>query len=383
MLGVVSACLVTAAVVPAAGLAESGAISGVHAVGSQLEATVSATHDACNTSINYCGWFPVLYDLQPGTSCSSPGITVWAGDYDPDAGTQTATVDFYPNYQGNGDHLCLYVDTGSTTTLIAETTYVPPAPPPPPAIPAQHTEPIPGWVGHQVDAYHFNDASVNDAVGPSSLDGSVVLTLVTRSALRWGITIDGTTSASPDDLDGENTIGFSYSLPDSALGETDIYFRKVYRPGRLRCTIRRRRGRRIKVCHRGTPQFVGTQVTEEDIRINANAPWNEGPYYPDAGHYDLESTLLHELGHFAGNAAHVHGCTDSPMIDAASMGDWWHASADWHRAGCAAARDLGPGAKVGPGTSSKRGYYITRYIDESRHPGSQPKTPAYLPKLHR
>jgi hypothetical protein len=366
-----------AVITPPAALADSGSISGVHPVGSQLEATVSVTHDACDTSIGYCGWFPVLDDVQPDTTCSATN-PVWVGSTYSDAGTQTATVDFFPNYQGNGDHLCLYVETGLATTLVAETTYTPPPPPPP--VPIQHTELIPEWIGHQVDRYHFSYALVNDTVGPSALDATVVLALVSRSAARWGITINGTTSASPDNLDGENTIGFSYSLPANLLGETDIYFRRLYRPGRRRCVIRTHHGRKVRVCRRGPLILVGTQVAEEDVRINANVPWNEGPYYPDASHFDLESTLLHELGHFAGNPAHVYGCTDSPMIDAASVGDWWHAPDDWHRAGCGA-RDLS--SKDAGATSIRRGYYITRYIDESRRPTGRRATTTRLPKLHR
>jgi hypothetical protein len=118
-----------------------------------------------------------------------------------------------------------------------------------------------------------------------------VLALIRRSASRWGLAINGTTLASPDDRDGENTIGFSYTLPASALGETDIYFVRISAPGRMRCMIRRRHGRHIKACHRGPRRFLGTKVIEEDIRINGNVPWNEGPYYPDASHLDLESTV--------------------------------------------------------------------------------------------
>jgi hypothetical protein len=260
-----------------------------------------------------------------------------------------------------------------TLTVVA-----PPPPPPPPPTPVQHTEPIPGWIGHQVDRYHFSRAYVNDTVGPPTLDATVVLALATRSASRWGITIEGTTSASPDDQDGENTIGFSYSLPTGDLGETDIYYRKLYGRGRRRCAIQWQGNFRVRVCHRGRRRFLGTQVTEEDIRINGNVPWTEGPYYPDSGHYDLESTLLHELGHFAGNPAHVYGCTDSPMIDAAAIGDWWHAPDDWHRLGCAA-RDVGSRRAVT--TPSGRGYYIIRYIDDSRGRDRRHAVSAILPQL--
>jgi hypothetical protein len=69
------------------------------------------------------------------------------------------------------------------------------------------------------------------------------------------------------------------------------------------------------------------------------------------------------------------------MIDAASMGDWWHAPADWHRAGCGAARDLG--ASDARTTTSGRGYFVTRYIDASRDAHDKANATAGLPKLHR
>jgi hypothetical protein len=39
---------------------------------------------------------------------------------------------------------------------------------------------------------------------------------------------------------------------------------------------------------------------------------------------DLESVLIHELGHFAGNKEHAAQCTNSPMASGLAAGEWWH-----------------------------------------------------------
>ena len=43
---------------------------------------------------------------------------------------------------------------------------------------------------------------------------------------------------------------------------------------------------------------------------------------------DLESVLLHELGHMAGNKQHRARCANSPMDEALGAGEWWRGSRD-------------------------------------------------------
>ena len=82
----------------------------------------------------------------------------------------------------------------------------------------------------------------------------------------------------------------------------------------------------------------GVEVVERDIQLNPFVTWQQGPAYPSNTQYDLESTILHELGHFANPTKdnHVFGCENSPMIDAIAPGEFWRDADDWLRYGCSA-----------------------------------------------
>jgi hypothetical protein len=63
------------------------------------------------------------------------------------------------------------------------------------------------------------------------------------------------------------------------------------------------------------------------------------PGYPDSAHYDLETVLLHELGHFEDpNALHSTGCEPGPMWEDLDTGEWWRDVNDWHRNLCPSPR---------------------------------------------
>lgn len=47
--------------------------------------------------------------------------------------------------------------------------------------------------------------------------------------------------------------------------------------------------------------------------FNAAFNWNQGPRYPTAQEIDLETVMIHEMGHFADpSAPHQRGCPNSP-----------------------------------------------------------------------
>ena len=69
-------------------------------------------------------------------------------------------------------------------------------------------------------------------------------------------------------------------------------------------------------------------VIERDLELNVNQNWAAGPAYPALDEIDLESVLLHELGHMAGNKKHLARCTNSPMNKALGAGEWWRGSRD-------------------------------------------------------
>ena len=73
--------------------------------------------------------------------------------------------------------------------------------------------------------------------------------------------------------------------------------------------------------------------------------------YPDDNHIDLESVVLHELGHMAGNRHHQPRCTNSPMVESLGRGEWWHTPQDWFERTCGSvsavrARGAASGAPV-------------------------------------
>jgi hypothetical protein len=70
------------------------------------------------------------------------------------------------------------------------------------------------------------------------------------------------------------------------------------------------------------------RVVESDLALNASENWNAGPKYPALDQVDLESVLLHELGHMAGNKKHKPRCSNSPMIEALGAGEWWRGARD-------------------------------------------------------
>lgn len=130
--------------------------------------------------------------------------------------------------------------------------------------------------------------------------------LVSKSARRWRIRIVGYTRRSPNRVDRHNVIGFSSRLPLTAAGQTRL----------------------------ATTYVNGRPVRREwDIRLNARLRWQQGPALPTGRQIDLETVLLHELGHAVG-ARHTAKCADSPMYDDIGGGEWWRSKRDWYRRGC-------------------------------------------------
>ena len=73
------------------------------------------------------------------------------------------------------------------------------------------------------------------------------------------------------------------------------------------------------------------------MAFRADVPWEAGPEHPDLGHVDLETVIIHELGHAAGNARHTAmGCYDTPMVVGLANGEWWRSPQDWSYRRCAA-----------------------------------------------
>jgi hypothetical protein len=138
---------------------------------------------------------------------------------------------------------------------------------------------------------------------PKSVSGLRFQAVIRRAAKRWGLHAQRWTSVRAGRRDGYNVAGFSAGVPAGALGEEIDYFRH---------------GR----------------VVERDLALSSHANWAQGPAYPALDQIDLETVLLHELGHMAGVKPHAPRCTDSPMIAAFGEGEWWRGPRDFFFADC-------------------------------------------------
>jgi hypothetical protein len=132
---------------------------------------------------------------------------------------------------------------------------------------------------------------------PAAVSKTRFRTLAHTAAVRWRLRARGWTTAVAGVHDGKSVAGFSPDVPDGVLGlETDYL----------------RNGR----------------VVERDLALNTAEDWAAGPAYPGLAQVDLESVMLHELGHMAGNKRHRARCTNSPMIESLGAGEWWRGARD-------------------------------------------------------
>jgi hypothetical protein len=132
---------------------------------------------------------------------------------------------------------------------------------------------------------------------PESVDGARFKKLAKTTASRWGLKTLRWTDVEAGKQDGFSVAGFSSSVPSGVLGvQTDF--------------------------------VKGGRVVESDLALRADENWAQGPDYPALDEVDLESVLLHELGHMAGNKKHRARCANSPMIEALGAGEWWRGSRD-------------------------------------------------------
>jgi len=132
---------------------------------------------------------------------------------------------------------------------------------------------------------------------PDTVSGARFRKLAKTTAARWGLKALRWTSVRAGVQDGYNVAGFSSAIPGGVLGvQTDF--------------------------------VQGGRVIERDLELNADENWAQGPGYPALDEVDLESVLLHELGHMAGNKRHKSRCSNSPMIVALGAGEWWRGPRD-------------------------------------------------------
>jgi hypothetical protein len=240
--------------------------------------------------------------------------------------------------------LCTYVYRNYSYTVAAEATWAPStgvipisgSAPTPPPLPADHSERIPGSVGTSGGpTLDINSAA---PVG-SGVSAARFESVVRRSAQRWGLGIGNQVyrATQPNNSpDGYNTVGFSYDLDDGTLGQTTVWTNSWYSTSKRKVCgkwHRSRSGRKYRNCRWVTSRYRHTRVVDTDLSLDAAQEWQGGPAYPSASQFDLESVIIHEFGHVAGNE-HVFGCENTPMIVSSGTGERWRAPDDWLRFGC-------------------------------------------------
>ena len=160
---------------------------------------------------------------------------------------------------------------------------------------------IPGSIGRS------NGATFVIRTGgvPVGLSRARFLALVRNSGRRWRLHSAGTVPGRPRFGNGRSEVGFSTAqVPRVALAVT---------------IIGRRRGGGL----------------ERDLIIRADIPWQAGPDHPTRAQIDLETVILHEFGHVAGNRFHVpRGCRDTPMVVGLASGEWWRSTTDFSYRAC-------------------------------------------------
>lgn len=200
---------------------------------------------------------------------------------------------------------------------------------------------------------------------PDAVSAERLHEVAVRSARRWGLRVAGTTSRPPGVRDGTQAFGFSNATNPRALGVTSVWMRARYRVTRAR--VCRRLGRTLVCRVIERRRKIGDEVVEKDVQLNPFVTWEEGPSYPARDEYDLESTILHELGHFANPLKdnHIRGCGNSPMIEAISPGEFWRDTDDWLRYGCSSSTGTAPKLHSPPPS----GAALDMHVVEHRLPG--------------
>jgi hypothetical protein len=152
-----------------------------------------------------------------------------------------------------------------------------------------------------------------------------VRTLVSLSARRWGLHLDGWTARSAEARDGVNVAGFGAVPVAGALAVQRDAWSSRYRLSQ-HCVNGR--------CGPVERHVVERVRTDQDLIIRTDVRWGLGPARPTLEQFDLETVVIHELGHLAGNPKHKPRCSNTPMGAALARGEWWHTPHDWYRRGC-------------------------------------------------
>jgi hypothetical protein len=245
------------------------------------------------------------------------------------------------------------VGAGATTPATPGTPAVSPKPLPAGRLPKLARAPIPSRIGTS------NHALLVLALGEGSpsVSRSRLIALVRNSARRWRLDARGPVKRVPRLGDGHDDVGFAAALvSEGALGTTTL-LRQNY--------VRVRRVCAATGC-RTTRTPVGTRVVERDLALLPDVPWAQGPAHPTGDEYDLETVVLHELGHWAGNMRHTPvGCHDTPMVRGLGPGEWWRSPTDWHYDACGSSGARAASALDVPSPTVPRPLLTERVVEQT------------------
>jgi hypothetical protein len=147
--------------------------------------------------------------------------------------------------------------------------------------------------------------SLSSADLPAAVSAARLKTIARTAAARWGLHAGAWTTRLAGTRDGHSVAGFSPDVPEGVLGLQTDYVR-------------------------------AGRVVERDLALRAGENWAAGPGYPGLDQIDLESVVLHELGHMAGTKKHTARCVNSPMDEALGAGEWWRGPRDKWFGACGA-----------------------------------------------
>jgi hypothetical protein len=226
-------------------------------------------------------------------------------------------------------------------------------PAPTATLPKLSRAPIPSRIGQS------NHALLVLALGEGapSVTRSRFVALVRNSARRWRLDARGPVNRVPRLGDAHNDVGFAAALVSrGALGTTTLLRQNYVRVRRV-CAASGCRTTRIP---------AGSRVVERDLALLPDVPWAQGPAHPSGEEYDLETVILHELGHWAGNLRHTPvGCHDTPMVKGLGPGEWWRSSSDWHYDACGSGRARAASALDVPSLAAPRPLITERVIERT------------------
>jgi hypothetical protein len=317
-------------------VAQTPAPDGSLSVGAQISLT-----QRCDAV--FCGYYAFATTVPAAQACSpNVGPSSWSGLRLGDRTARlrqqlAATWRTWPATDAGGRRACLYASNGLKSFLLAQAIYsVPPLPGlPPPANPA-------AFGGADIDASamppsigvrHAWPLTISTALVPPEVDPIRYRALATAAGTRWGLPLTGTMAAPARTGDGRDSVGFSRHVPANVLGITIADISDTFAARRV-CRRVVRQGRATRSCVRRRGRLLDERVRERDTLLTLiDTPWVDGPELPTLKHWDLQTVLLHELGHYAGNP-HSPKCNDSPMWSGLLDGDWWHTVADTRHTGC-------------------------------------------------